>query len=113
MTYEFPYEVGSEIAIYDDWENGQNYIGTAKLVEFLRQGRSFILEDVYPETDQIVYNWQEWYVQFGDSAPVKRKIRYIDTHGIANSRDDEDYDSEIDPKLSQDSFLMFDDKEIF
>lgn len=59
MKVGFPYKKGDIIPIYDDWETQNNIIGTAKLVSFVRHGRSFILEDTYPESDQIVYNYDE------------------------------------------------------
>jgi len=59
MRIGFPYTVGDIIPIYDDWESQNEIIGTAKLVKFIRHGRSFILEDTYPEADQIVYNYDE------------------------------------------------------
>lgn len=132
MKLEFPYKPGDEITIYADWENEKSPIGTAKLVSFHRQGRTFILEDMYPEDTQIVYNWQEWiieskgllkkritieeniihktdfnFISFDSTdGTVKylKKIRYIDTIGIANSADDEEWEKEFD-KLVKDSFL--------
>lgn len=59
MKVGFPYKEGDVIPIYEDWETQDKIIGTAKLVSFIQHGRSFILEDIYPETDQIVYNYDE------------------------------------------------------
>ncbi len=59
MKLQFPYKEGDIITVYGDWENELNPIGTAKLVELHSLGRSFILEDTYPEVEQIVYNYQE------------------------------------------------------
>ncbi len=93
-TIGFPYVVGSEVPLFKDWESEDRMIGTAKLVKFLRQGRSFILEDTYPETSQVVYNYQEWLVHTpsplnsSQIVPLIIKIRYIDSIGVANSRDD-------------------------
>lgn len=122
MKLDFPHKVGDIIPIYKDWENEQELLGTAKLVRFHRQGRSFILEDTYPEVDQIVYNYQEWEVSwtkpsnYPDNCNYSKftteKIRYVDTIGIANSSDDEDYDAELD-KLPKDSFLKWQGVEIF
>lgn len=116
MKLDFPHKVGDIVPIYKDWENEQELLGTAELVELHRQGRSFILEDTYPEADQIVYNYQEWLVEW--PMPEKfmkrsyEKIRYVDTIGIANSSDDEDYDTDLD-KLPKDSFLKWQGVEIF
>lgn len=110
MKYEFPYKPGDVVTIYADWEKQETPIGEAKLVEFRKQGLSFILEDTYPEADQIVYNWQEWLVErefiSEKSKPflILEKIRYIDTVGIANSADDEDEEDDYSPP-SKDSFL--------
>jgi hypothetical protein len=37
--------------------------------------------------------------------PCIHKIRYIDTIGIANSKDDEELEDTIQDKLSKDTFL--------
>lgn len=63
MKVGFPFKVGDEIPIYNNWETQDKIIGTARLVQFVRHGRSFILEDTYPESDQIVYNYDEWSIQ--------------------------------------------------
>ena len=116
MKCEFPYKAGDIVPVFNNWETEDTQIGTAKLVDFHRFGRSFILEDTYPEADQIVYNFQEWWVQLDCpqcDLPYKIKIRYVDTFGIANSEDDDDYDPETDPKLAKDKFLTYDGKEIY
>lgn len=59
MKLNFPYKEGDIVTIYKDWENEKDIIGTARLVKMISLGRSFILEDIYPEENQIVYNWQE------------------------------------------------------
>jgi hypothetical protein len=59
MKLEFPYKEGDIITIFANWEEETTPIGTAKLVELHKLGRSFILEDTYPESEQIVYNFQE------------------------------------------------------
>jgi len=111
MKVGFPFKEGDEIPIYKDWESQDEIIGTAKLVRFIRHGRSFILEDTYPEQDQIVYNYDEWRVELPCAAlnqvgkKISLKIRFIDTIGLSNSADDEDYDPEQDPRLPKDSFL--------
>lgn len=58
MKIEFPNKEGDEIIIYQDWENQETVLGTAKLVGLHQLGRSFILIDTYPESEQIVYNYQ-------------------------------------------------------
>ena len=64
MKLNFPFKEGDKITIYDDWENEKSPIGTAKLVSRERFGRSFILEEMMPETTQIVYNYEEWLVEW-------------------------------------------------
>jgi hypothetical protein len=110
MKLGFPYKEGDIVPIYNNWELQDKITGTAKLVSFIRHGRSFILEDTYPESDQIVYNYEEWAVEWPPKYLLKdritfEKIRFVDTIGIANSTDDEDYDPESDPKLPKDSFI--------
>ncbi|MCB0370627.1 hypothetical protein [Mesotoga prima] len=133
MKKEFPHKAGDIITIYADWENELDPIGTAKLVELHSLGRSFILEDTYPESEQIVYNYQEW--KIGEINPISKeiehdethplflhfwfhpvtyKVRYIDTIGIANSTEDVEEDDELTYlRLSKDKFLSINDKEIY
>lgn len=127
MKIGFQYKEGDIIPVYANWETQDEQIGTAKLLKYIRQGRSFILEDTYPEADQIVYNYQEWIVETKDKIPQLKyplhsydhshrthgiKIRYIDTIGLSNSADDEESEDE-DPRLPKDSFLSVNGKEIF
>lgn len=99
MKKEFPYKPNDIVTIYADWENERSPIGTAKLVSFHKQGRTFILEDMYPEDTQIVYNWQEWLVEFPERIignPFRDgigKIRYYTPSGIPSM-------SEGSPKYS-------------
>lgn len=99
MKKEFPHEEGDLLTIYKDWERQEGILGTARLRKFHKAGRSFILEEMLPESSQIVYNYQEWLVDWilVDYETAKRaiftfekpvKIRYIDTIGLANSSDD-------------------------
>ena len=125
MKVEFPHKPGDVVTIYADWENEKSPIGTAKLVSFHRQGRTFILEDMYPEDTQIVYNWQEWKVELLKTVSgsivgnqkrklyLIRKIRYVDTIGISNSADDDEYVKEEIDKLIKDSFLEFNGIQIY
>lgn len=119
MKVGFPYKEGDIIPIYSNWESQDKIIGTAKLVKFIRHGRSFILEDTYPEGEQVVYNYDEWLVHWPtegceglnwkkcfDEYETIEKIRFVDTVGLTNSADDEDYDPESDPKLPKDSFIQ-------
>ena len=59
MVLDFPYKENDVIIIYDNWELQDKKKGAAKLIKFIKQGRSFILEDTYPEAEQVVYNYQE------------------------------------------------------
>lgn len=99
MKQTFPYKEGDEIIVYKNWEHQEGILGTARLRKFHKAGRSFILEEMLPESTQIVYNYQEWFVDWilVDYETAKRavfifekpvKIRYIDTIGLANSSDD-------------------------
>jgi hypothetical protein len=116
MKLDFPYKEGDLVNIYKNFETEEELIGTVRLVKLHKPGRSFILEEIMPESEQIVYNYQEWLVEW--SMPDKftkrsiEKIRYIDTIGIANSSVDEEYDLEVD-KLPHDSFLKFNGIEIY
>lgn len=110
MKLDFPYKQGDIVEIFEDYQQNLNSLGEVKLLKFENHGRTFILEEIMPETEQIVYSYQVWTVQ-KEGNNFKHKIRYIDTIGIANSEDDEtDSDSKNLPK---DSFLMINDKEIF
>ncbi len=119
MKKEFPYKPNDSVTIYADWENERSPIGTAELVSFHKQGRTFILEDMYPEDTQIVYNWQEWIVLLPprnlltDSWRIrKHRIRYVDAIGIANSADDDWEPGEYE-NLDKVRFLTFNGKEIY
>lgn len=63
MKFNFPHKEGDYVTIYKDWENEKDIIGTAQLVKRHSLGRSFILEDTYPEAEQIVYNYEVWWVR--------------------------------------------------
>lgn len=110
MKYPFPYKEGDTLMIYDDWENELLPLGTATLIEQVSVGRSFILSEIMPESSQIVYNYETWLVDL-NGTKQKRKIRFVDTIGIANSADDEIND-EID-KLFKDSFLEINGIQIY
>lgn len=56
------YNTGDVISIYADYERNQNYIGTARLKDYFKSGRTFILEESYNEIDQIVYSYEYWHV---------------------------------------------------
>lgn len=90
MKFSSNLEVNSIVPIYQDWENEQIFLGTAKLVKLLEQGRTFIIEDTLPESEQLVYNFQTWLVEWQDTGPFKRpnsrqKIRYLNYIGLAPS----------------------------
>lgn len=111
MKHEFPYKEGDVITIYDDWEKEELPIGAATLIKHISVGRSFILQEVMPERLQEVYNFETWLVQLGDKQEI-RKIRYLDSVGIANSADDQEI-SEEQEQLSKDSFLTFNGVQIY
>lgn len=102
MKQTFPHKEGDTLTIYKDWEHESEVLGTARLKKFHKAGRSFILEEMLPESKQIVYSYQEWYVDwimisfqeakknlFIFEKPVK--IRYIDTIGLSNSAEDDTF----------------------
>lgn len=108
MKYDFPYKEGDEVSLFKDYQTEEECLGTAKLIKFVRFGRSFILEDMMPEHTQVVYSFQEWLTSMSDKP---YKIRFIEAIGITNSADD---DTEIiDEKLLKDSFIIWDGKEIY
>jgi len=125
MKLRFPYKTGDSVKIFRDWENQKKFIGTAKLVERKRFGRSFILKEAV-ESKQPVYNYEEWIVEWPHTpnpnvvfewnpSPVHtiEKIRYLDCIGITNSEDDDEYDDINDSKLIIDSFIVINDKQVF
>ena len=59
MKIENPYKVGDTVDIFYDWENESELMGTARLRTLHKSGRSFILTETMPETQQIVYNYDE------------------------------------------------------
>jgi len=54
-----PHKEGDIVDVYFDWENQRQLMGSARLRELHRSGRSFILEETMPEIEQIVYNYNE------------------------------------------------------
>lgn len=116
MKSDFPYKEGDLVEIFSDYENNLVSKGTAKLVKFNKLGRSFILEETMPESEQIVHNYQEWLVEW--PMPDKftkmsvEKIRFVDTIGIANSAVEEDYDAELE-KLPKDTFITIHGIEVY
>jgi len=116
MKLEFPYKEGDIITIYDDYEHNSKVLGTAKLIKLINLGRSFILEDMYPEDTQLVYNYQEWLVEWpmpkGHTKRSKHKIRYLDTIGIANSAEDNPKDDELE-LLPKDTFIKINGIEVY
>lgn len=112
MVYEFPYKAGDIVPYYVDWETQTTEEGTAQLLRFVTQGRSFILEDVYPEVEQEVFNYQTWVV-LKDDKEILYNVRYLDTLGISNSATDEENDDKIFNQLPKDSFLEFNGIQIY
>jgi hypothetical protein len=106
MKLTFPYKKGDCIPIFKN-DQQKEMIGTAKLIQFVRDGRSFILEDAPTERSQIVYNYQVWEIEWLHN-PHKRatrpqKIYFIDSIGLSNSADEDDYEYER-VKLDEDNF---------
>lgn len=116
MKLEFPHKEGDIVTICDDYEHNSKVLGTAKLVKLISLGRSFILEDMYPEDTQLVYNYQEWLVEWLTPEKFikrsKHKIRYLDTIGIANSTEDTPKDDELE-LLMKDTFIKINGIEVY
>lgn len=113
MKHANEYKVGDVVNIYSDYENNVGLIGAARLVKLHGNGRSFILEEVFPEKDQIVYNYQTWWVEFEKPLPSNLvRIRYVDSIGLANSASDEETDAVFN-RLEVDKFLSVNGKEIY
>lgn len=102
MKYDFPYKKGDTITLYKDYQTKGVVKGAAELVRFHKFGRSFILEEMMPETEQLVYNYQEWITTLDDKP---HKISYLETIGITNSASDEEYDDDFNSKLIEDRFI--------
>lgn len=119
MKYISQLKVGDVVSVYADYQTEKQIIGTARLTKFHSPGRTFILEEMMPEISQIVYNYEEWYVDWiGDTAvrwspdrPVK--IRFLDTIGIANSTEDIEDEEELSPRLPIDKFISVNGIEIY
>ena len=109
MKLDFPYEVGDEVNLYEDYQTETILKGSAKLVSFHGFGRSFILCEQMPETTQIVYNYQEWITDLDDKP---HKIRYLDMVGITNSTSDEEYEKPS-AKVLEDNFIIINGIECF
>lgn len=59
MKQSDPNKVGDVINVYYEWEEEQSLMGSARLREVHKPGRSFILSETLPEIQQIVYNYNE------------------------------------------------------
>ena len=113
--------------IYLDWQHNAHLLGEAKLVKKLKNGRTFILDDVdengipIPESQQVVYTYETWWVEFIDLTSLGERyvsnpefyvanIRKLYLIGIATAKDQKD---EWSWHGRQDKFLIVNDKEIF
>ena len=70
---------GKVVQIYTDYQNLNDFEGKAELLEFIRNGETFILDiDEYiPERKIPLYSYEVWKVRFlHDNFICLRKIRY-------------------------------------
>lgn len=102
MKKDFPYKEGDTVLLYLDYQNERGLIGAAELVKFHRFGRSFILVETMPESEQEVYNYQEWITTHSDKP---YKIRFLECIGLTNSSDDDEYFTEEEECKIIDSFI--------
>ena len=126
--------IGQEISIYQKWQTNEKQLGTAILIDKVRNGLPFILEDTYsdplldntklkiPESLTPVYNYQRWLIQFKTITPLgegsirvgdirEYNIRYLEAIGLSRSSVPED--EYIQDRVPQDNFLTIDGVEIF
>lgn len=100
-------EEGQERWIFSDYQTEKKLIGKVKLLELVKEGLTFILEDM-PKEKQIVYGTQHWkceIISSGSYYPLGSvgifKIRYINNIGPITS----DMDYNEDQELTEEEYL--------
>ena len=96
------------VPIFSDWENEKNFEGEGELLCLRAQGLPFILDEVFPEKEQEVYNYQIWVVNV-DNFVTTRKIRYLYQIGRCSSY----FERDAFDDLKFDKFLSYNNKEIY
>lgn len=113
--------------IYLDWQRNAHLLGEAKLLKKLKDGRTFILEDIQedgtpiPENKQVVYTYETWWVSFLTLTDLGERyvanpefyvanIRKLYMVGISTATDQKD---EWSWHGRQDKFIEINGKEIY
>jgi len=126
--------IGDTVKVYLNWQEEKEFLGKALLLEKIKEGYTFILEDTYedpynidikykiPENQTQVYSFNRWRVEFLSLSLLGKKyikpkeireynIRYLDTIGLASSAIHNDIDDHN--KLLVDKFLTVNGVEVF
>ena len=118
-------EQGMQRWIFSDYQYETKVIGKVKLLEFIREGLTFILEDMPKET-QVVFGTQYWRCEILSDGGYYPKgyiktfpIKYINNIGPITSKQQFDEDEDIteeqylENQLIIDKFIEVDGEQIF
>lgn len=107
-------EQGQERWIFSDYQTEKKLIGKVELLELVKEGLTFILEDM-PKERQIVYGTQHWkckIISSGSYYPINTigvfKIRYVNNIGPITSREQIDEDDELTEEQYLETQLIID-----
>lgn len=107
-------EKGQKRWIFSDYQYETKVIGQVKLLELIREGLTFILEDM-PKEKQIVYGTQYWkceVISDGGYYPkgweIIKPIKYINNIGPITSREQFDEDDDITEEQYLENQLIID-----
>lgn len=125
-------KIGDILTIYQDWQTNKKELGKAVLIEKIRNGSTFIVDDFFvcegdehiyriPESLTPVYNYQRWRVQFNELTDYGKQsikvsdirdknIRFLETVGMSRSSIPEDF---ISNEYLKDKFLKINGVEVF
>lgn len=102
--------------IFSNYQEEKKVIGRVKLLEFVREGLEFILEDM-PKDDQITYGTQYWKCEIVSDGGYYNKgyiktfpIRYIKNIGVTYLDGFDDFEKE---DIIIDKFIEIDGEEIY
>ena len=111
--------------IFSDYQYETKVIGKVKLLEFIREGLNFILDDM-PKEKQIVYGTQYWKCEIISDGGYYPKgyvktfpIKYINNIGPITSKEQIEDDDEITEEeylktqIIVDKFIEFEDQSVF
>ena len=126
---------GDIVPIFLDWQTNERELGKAKLVEKIRDGETFIIDDTWddsyseetykiPEAMTIVYSYERWRVEFIETTEFgdqirkigdirDHNIRYLYNIGITKSSIESDKDKDWQDIRLEDRFLMVNGVEVF